>query len=150
MKKYNKGFTLIELMAVLVILGILATIVVVNVSPVFQRANLEKVRADMAQTTKALELYKFNEMTYPNTSQGLDALITPHSELKNPFLFPDGGYISSIPLDPWGREYLYIYPPQKSRNFDLFTLGADGLEGGTGENTDLGNWIQQQKRLYFN
>ena len=143
MKKYNKGFTLIELMAVLVILGILATIVVVNVSPVFQRANLEKVRADMAQTTKALELYKFNELTYPNTSQGLDALITPKSELKNPFLFPDGGYISSIPLDPWGREYLYIYPPQKSRNFDLFTLGADGLEGGTGENTDLGNWIQQ-------
>ena len=130
MKKYNKGFTLIELMAVLVILGILATIVVVNVSPVFQRANLEKVRADMAQTTKALELYKFNELTYPNTSQGLDALITPNSELKNPFLFPDGGYISSIPLDPWGREYLYIYPPQKSRNFDLFTLGADGLEGG--------------------
>ena len=143
MKKYNKGFTLIELMAVLVILGILATIVVVNVSPVFQRANLEKVRADMAQTTKALELYKFNELTYPNTSQGLDALITPNSELKNPFLFPDGGYISSIPLDPWGREYLYISPPQKSRNFDLFTLGADGLEGGTGENTDLGNWIQQ-------
>jgi general secretion pathway protein G len=133
---------LIELMAVLVILGILATIVVVNVSPVFQRANLEKVRADMAQTTKALELYKFNELTYPNTSQGLDALISPHSELKNPFLFPDGGYISSIPLDPWGREYLYIYPPQKSRNFDLFTLGADGLEGGTGENTDFGNWIQ--------
>ena len=142
MKKYNKGFTLIELMAVLVILGILATIVVVNVSPVFQRANLEKVRADIAQTTKALELYKFNELTYPNTSQGLDALISPHSELKNPFLFPDGGYISSIPLDPWGREYLYIYPPQKSRNFDLFTLGADGLEGGTGENTDFGNWIQ--------
>ena len=142
MKKYNKCFTLIELMAVLVILGILATIVVVNVSPVFQRANLEKVRADMAQTTKALELYKFNELTYPNTSQGLDALISPHSELKNPFLFPDGGYISSIPLDPWGREYLYIYPPQKSRNFDLFTLGADGLEGGTGENTDFGNWIQ--------
>jgi general secretion pathway protein G len=96
----------------------------------------------MAQTTKALELYKFNELTYPSTSQGLDALISPHSELKNPFLFPDGGYISSIPLDPWGREYLYIYPPQKSRNFDLFTLGADGLEGGTGENTDFGNWIQ--------
>lgn len=142
MIRYNKGFTLIELMAVLVILGILATIVVVNVSPVFQRANLEKVRADMAQTTKALELYKFNELTYPNTSQGLDALTTPHSELKNPFLFPEGGYISSIPLDPWGREYLYVYPPQKSRNFDLYTLGADGLEGGTGENTDFGNWIQ--------
>ena len=84
MKKYNKGFTLIELMAVLVILGILATIVVVNVSPVFQRANLEKIKADFAQTSKALELYKFNELVYPNTSQGLEALTTPHSDLKNP------------------------------------------------------------------
>ena len=110
MVRYNKGFTLIELMAVLVILGILATIVVVNVSPVFQRANLEKVRADMAQTTKALELYKFNELTYPNTSQGLDALTTPHSELKNPFLFPEGGYISSIPLDPWDRHRHRFFP----------------------------------------
>ena len=142
MNKYTKGFTMIELMAVLVILGILATIVVVNTSPIFQRANLEKIKADMAQTGKALELYKFNELSYPSTSQGLSALIFPHSELKNPFLYPEDGYISSEPLDPWGREYLYIYPPQKSRNFDLFTLGADGLEGGTGENTDLGNWIQ--------
>ena len=142
MKKYNKGFTLIELMAVLVILGILATIVVVNVSPVFQRANLEKIKADFAQTSKALELYKFNELVYPNTSQGLEALTTPHSDLKNPFLFPDGGYISSIPKDPWGRDYLYVYPPQKSRNFDLYPLGADGIEGGTGEETDIGNWLQ--------
>ena len=142
MKKYNKGFTLIELMAVLVILGILATIVVVNVSPVFQRANLEKIKADFAQTSKALELYKFNELVYPNTSQGLEALTPPNSDLKNPFLFPDGGYISSIPKDPWGRDYLYVYPPQKSRNFDLYTLGADGIEGGTGEDTDIGNWLQ--------
>jgi general secretion pathway protein G len=127
---------------VLVILGILATIVVVNVSPVFQRANLEKIKADFAQTTKALEIYKFNELTYPTTSQGLESLTTPHSELKNPFLFPDGGYISAIPKDPWGREYLYVYPPQKSSNFDLYTLGADGVEGGTGEDTDIGNWLQ--------
>ena len=142
MKNYNKGFTLIELMAVLVILGILATIVVVNVTPVFQRANLEKIKADFAQTTKALEIYKFNELTYPTTSQGLESLTTPHSELMNPFLFPDGGYISAIPKDPWGREYLYVYPPQKSSNFDLYTLGADGVEGGTGEDTDIGNWLQ--------
>ena len=97
-------------LAVLVILGILATIVVVNVSPVFQRANLEKIKADMAQTSKALELYKFNELTYPSTSQGLDALVMPHNELNNPFLYPEGGYISSIPSDPWGREYIYEYP----------------------------------------
>ena len=142
MKNKKKGFTLIELMAVLVILGILATIVVVNVSPVFQRANLEKIKADMAQTGKALEIYKFNELSYPKTSQGLDALVTPHSELKNPFLFPEDGYISALPLDPWGREYIYENPPRRSKKYDLYTLGADGLEGGSGEDSDIGNWMQ--------
>ena len=142
MSTYKKGFTLIELMAVLVILGILATIVVVNVSPVFQRANIEKIKADIAQTEKALEMYKFNELKYPSTSEGLDALVNPHSGLKNPYLFPEDGYISAIPLDPWGREYLYEFPPRKSRKFDLYTLGADGMEGGSGDDTDIGNWIQ--------
>ena len=86
MKKNKPGFTLIELMAVIVILGILATIVAVNVSPFLQRANLEKMRADLSQIEKALELYKFNELAYPSTDQGLQALITPHSELKRPYL----------------------------------------------------------------
>jgi general secretion pathway protein G len=142
MSTYKKGFTLIELMAVLVILGILATIVVVNVSPVFQRAHIEKIKADIAQTEKALEMYKFNELNYPSTSEGLDALVNPHSGLKNPYLFPEDGYISAIPLDPWGREYLYEFPPRKSRKFDLYTLGADGMEGGSGDDTDIGNWMQ--------
>jgi len=142
MNKYTKGFTMIELMAVLVILGILATIVVVNTSPIFQRANLEKIKADMAQTGKALELYKFNELSYPSTSQGLSALVFPPSELKNPFLYPEDGYISSEPLDPWGREYIYENPPRKSKKYDLYTLGADGVPGGTGEDTDIGNWMQ--------
>ena len=142
MNKNKKGFTLIELMAVLVILGILGTIVVVNVAPIFQRANLEKIKADMAQTSKALEIYKFNELTYPSTSEGLDALVLPHSGLKNPFLYPEDGYISSLPLDPWGNEYIYENPPRKSKKFDLYTLGADGVEGGSGEDTDIGNWMQ--------
>ena len=77
MKKNKPGFTLIELMAVIVILGILATIVAVNVSPFLQRANIEKMRADLSQIEKALELYKFNELTYPSTDQGLQALINP-------------------------------------------------------------------------
>ena len=142
MKNKQKGFTLIELMAVIVILGILSTFVAINVSPFLQRANIEKVRADVAQTGKALELYKFNEMTYPTTSQGLDALVMPHSELKRPFMYPEDGYIDSIPTDPWGREYKYEYPPQKSKDYDLYTLGADGVEGGTGENSDIGNWLK--------
>ena len=143
MKNKEKGFTLIELMADLVILGILATVVVVSVDPVFQRANLEKIRADMANTNKALEIYKFNELSYPTTSQGLDALVNPHSELKNPFLYPEGGYISSIPKDPWGREYIYEHPSRRSFKYDLYTLGADGVEGGSGEDSDIGNWMQQ-------
>ena len=139
MKKVSR---LIELMAVLVILGILGTIVVVNVAPVFQRANLEKIKADIAQTEKALEMYKFNELQYPTTSQGLEALIIPNASLRNPYLFPEDGYISSLPLDPWGREYLYEFPPRKSKKFDLYTLGSDGMEGGTGDETDIGNWMQ--------
>tara|TARA_X000000368_G_scaffold389679_1_gene352328 strand:- start:1 stop:432 length:432 start_codon:yes stop_codon:yes gene_type:complete len=141
-KNTTKGFTLVELMAVLVILGILATVVIVNVSPVFQRANFEKIRADMANINKALEIYRFNELSYPTTSQGLDALVKPHSELKNPLLYPEGGYISSIPEDPWGREYIYEYPSRRSLKYDLYTLGADGIEGGTGEDADVGNWMQ--------
>ena len=105
-------------------------------------ANLEKIKADMAQTGKALELYKFNELSYPTTSQGLSALIVPHSELKNPFLYPEDGYISSEPLDPWGRQYIYENPPRRSKKYDLYTLGADGMPGGTGEDTDIGNWMQ--------
>ncbi|MFL2715535.1 MAG: type II secretion system major pseudopilin GspG [Gammaproteobacteria bacterium] len=141
-KNTTKGFTLVELMAVLVILGILATVVIVNVSPVFQRANFEKIRADMANINKALEIYRFNELSYPTTSQGLDALVKPHSELKNPLLYPEGGYISSIPEDPWGRQYIYEHPSRRSLKYDLYTLGADGIEGGTGEDADVGNWMQ--------
>ena len=88
MKKNKPGFTLIELMAVIVILGILATIVAINVAPFLQRANLEKMRADLAQTEKALELYRFNELSYPSTDQGLHALVKFHSVLKTPNLHP--------------------------------------------------------------
>ena len=108
-------------MAVLVILGILATIVVVNVAPVFQRANIEKIKADMAQTEKALEMYKFNELQYPSTSQGLEALVVPHSGLKNPILYPEGGYISSIPLDPWGESISMSFHLKNQKNL-IYTL----------------------------
>ena len=138
----KKGFTLIELMAVIVILGILATVVAVNVSPFLQRANLEKVRADISQIEKALELYKFNELTYPTTDQGIQSLVVPPSDLKRPSLYPEGGYKKSFPQNPWGRKSLYLYPGLKTSTYDIYPLGADGVEGGTGENADLGNWLK--------
>jgi len=143
--KNKPGFTLIELMAVIVILGILATIVAINVSPFLQRANLEKMRADISQVEKALELYRFNEMSYPTTDQGLEALITPHTDLRRPYLYPENGYINSVPQDPWGRNYLYLYPGELTKKFDIYSLGADGLEGGIGDNTDIGNWISENQ-----
>ena len=139
--KNKPGFTLIELMAVIVILGILATIVAINVSPFLQRANLEKVRADISQVGKALELYRFNEMSYPTTEQGIEALVKPHAGLKRSYLYPQNGYINSVPLDPWDQEYLYLYPGQKTQTYDIYSLGADGLEGGVGDNADIGNWL---------
>jgi general secretion pathway protein G len=142
MREHKKGFTLIELMAVIVILGILTTIVVVNVTPFLQRANYEKVRVDLAQIDKALETYRFQHYFYPTTDQGLEALIVAPEDIRNSNLFPSDGYLSSFPLDPWGRDYLYLFPGQYSK-YDLFTYGADGAVGGDGDNADIGNWKDQ-------
>jgi len=138
----KKGFSLIELMVVILIIGLLATIVVVNVTPFLQRAYEEKVRADFSQISQALTLYRLNERRYPNTQEGLQALISPSEQLTRPQLFPDDGYISRLPIDPWDRPYQYQSPGEHDNDYDLFTLGADGIEGGTGENRDIGNWMQ--------
>ena len=142
MREHKKGFTLIELMAVIVILGILTTIVVVNVTPFLQRANYEKVRVDLAQIDKALETYRFQHYSYPTTDQSLEALIVAPQDIRNPNLFPSDGYLSSFPQDPWGNDYLYLFPGQYSK-YDLFTYGADGAVGGDGDNADIGNWKDQ-------
>ena len=142
MQNFNKGFTLIELMAVIVILGILTTIVAVNVAPYLQRANFEKVRVDLAQIEKALETYRFQHYAYPTTAQGLEALLVPPGDLKNPNLYTSDGYLPFMPKDPWDNEYLYLSPGQHSTKFDVFSYGADGMVGGEGENSDIGNWIK--------
>ena len=135
----EEGFTLVELMVVIVIIGLLATLVALTVLPQLGRANAQKAKADIATLDQALELYRLNNLNYPATSDGLGALVTAPPSLTDPTRYQAGGYIKKLPKDPWGRDYKYENPG-KHGTFDIYTLGADGIEGGTGENADIGNW----------
>jgi general secretion pathway protein G len=135
----EEGFTLVELMVVIVIIGLLATLVALTVLPQLGKANDQKARADIATLDSALELYRLNNLTYPATSDGLGALLAAPPSLTDLSRYQAGGYIKKLPKDPWGRDYKYEYPG-KHRDFDIYTLGADGVPGGTGENADIGNW----------
>jgi general secretion pathway protein G len=135
----ENGFTLVELMVVIVIIGLLATLVALTVLPQLGKASAQKAKADIATLDQALELYRLNNLSYPATTEGLGALITPPSSLADPSRYQPGGYIKKLPKDPWGRDYKYENPG-KHGAYDIYTLGADGVEGGAGENADLGNW----------
>ncbi len=135
----EKGFTLVELMVVIVIIGLLATLVALTVLPQLGKANGQKAKADIATLDSALELYRLNNLTYPATSDGLGALLSAPPSLTDPSRYQAGGYIKKLPKDPWGRDYKYEYPGKHS-SYDIYTLGADGVPGGTGENADIGNW----------
>lgn len=135
----ERGFTLIELMVVVVIIGLLATVVVVNVLPSQDRAMTEKARADVALLEQALEMYRLDQLSYPSVDQGLEALVDAPNGVANPERYRPGGYIKRLPSDPWGNPYQYVQPGE-SRPFDLYSLGADGRLGGDGDNADIGNW----------
>jgi len=135
----ENGFTLVELMVVIVIIGLLATLVALTVLPQLGKANGQKAKADIATLDSALELYRLNNLTYPATSDGLGALLSAPPSLTDPSRYQAGGYIKKLPKDPWGRDYKYEYPGKHS-SYDIYTLGADGVPGGTGENADIGNW----------
>lgn len=109
-KRREAGFTLVELMVVIVIIGLLATIVALNVLPSGDTARIQKAKADIAQIEGGLELYKLQNMTFPNTSQGLNALVTAPAGLTDPSRYQRGGYLKKLPNDPWGRPYLYASP----------------------------------------
>lgn len=128
------GFSFIELMVVIVIIGLLTSVVALNVLPSQDRAMSEKARADVAILSQAVEMFRLENLRYPSMDDGLDALL------------PDGdrqGYIKALPKDPWGNEYLYLIPGENGV-FDVMSLGADGRLGGEGEDADIGNWLQQQ------
>ena len=133
----QRGFSLIEIMVVVVILGILASIVVPKIINRPDEARVVKAKQDVLSIQNALDLYKLDNGIYPSTDQGLKALV--EKPTSNPIPNDWKQYLKSVPKDPWGREYLYLNPGQHS-DVDVFTLGASGQPGGTGINSEIGNW----------
>ena len=136
-RKKRNGFTLVELMVVIFILGLLTTIVVINVLPSQDRAMVEKARADIATLGQALEMYRLDNLSYPTSSDGLQALVAPPASLATTARYRQGGYIKKLPDDPWGRPYQYDNPGRQGPGFDLYSLGADGAPGGEDDNADI-------------
>lgn len=134
-----QGFTLVELMVVIVIIGLLATVVMINVMPSQDRAMAEKARTDISVLEQALETYRLELLQYPTSAHGLQALLTAPTGLQRPDRYRQGGYIRRLPDDPWGNPYGYRSPGEHGR-FDVYSLGADGAEGGEGDAADIGNW----------
>ena len=123
----ESGFTLVELMVVIVIIGLLATVVVINVMPAQDTARMRKAEADIATLEQGIEMYRLNRMNYPSSGDGLQALVSE-------------GFIKRLPNDPWGNAYLYAAPGRDGQPFDVYTYGADGREGGEGDDADIGSW----------
>ncbi len=139
MKKIQKqqaGFTLIEVMAVVVILGLLMTLVVPKVLGRQEQAQVQKAQIDIEMLSGALTMYKLDNFNFPSTSQGLEALVSKPAgapEAKN----WRSGYVNRLPKDPWGNPYVYIQPGSNSKEYDIVSYGSDGKKGGTGSAQDV-------------
>jgi general secretion pathway protein G len=133
----QRGFTLIELMVVLAIIGVLAALVVPNVLNRADDARVTAAKTDVGNLMQALKLYRLDNQTYPTAEQGLNALVTKPTVGPTPLNWKP--YIDKLPSDPWGRPYQYMNPGVKGE-VDVLSLGADGQPGGEGKNADLGSW----------
>jgi general secretion pathway protein G len=137
----SSGFTLIEVMVVLVILGILATLVVPKIMGRPDEARIIAARQDINSIGQALKLYRLDNHNYPSTDQGLQALVSKPTAPPAPPNWKTGGYLDRLPKDPWGNEYKYISPGVKNTgDVDIISLGSDGAPGGEGNDADIGNW----------
>ena len=140
MKKRNKlpgqsGFTLIEVMVVVAILGILATIVMTSISGKTDQARVTAAKVGLKSIADALEFYKLDNHRYPTTDEGLEALVTKSASA---ITFPEGGYLKGgLPKDPWGNPFQYASPGSNNHPYDVYSWGADGAEGGEGNNADI-------------
>ena len=130
------GFTILEVMVVIVIIGLIATMVVPNIIGSQDRANVQKAVADITSLETNLKMYKMDNYNYPTTEQGLEALVSETDVEPLPRRFPEDGYITRLPSDPWGNEYQLLNPGENGK-IDIFSMGPDG-EAGTDD--DIGNW----------
>lgn len=146
-RERNEGFTLIEILIVVTILGILASLVAYRVMDRPGEARTLAAKMDINTLENALKLYKLDNATYPSTDQGLKALVEKPSVGRIPKNYREGGYIEKgiLPKDPWGSDYYYMSPGVNLKEYDLWSYGADGEEGGEGEDSDVGNWMVQTK-----
>lgn len=144
------GFTLIEIMAVVLIIGLLSTIVGVAIFSQVDKGRVTAARAQISNLEGVLELYRMDNGRFPTTEQGLRALVRRPTSPPEPRSYPEGGYVQGgrIPLDPWGSPYQYESPGQQNpHSYDLWSWGGDGEPGGEGVEADIGNWyddLEQQ------
>jgi general secretion pathway protein G len=136
-RRLRHGFTLIELMVVLVIIGVLAALIVPNVLDRAEDARVTAARTDVNNLMQALKLYKLDNQRYPTADQGLDALV--HKPTTGPIPPNWRPYLDKLPADPWGHPYQYLNPGLKGE-IDVYSLGADGQPGGEGRDADIGSW----------
>jgi general secretion pathway protein G len=137
--KKHSGFTLIEVMIVVVILGILASIIVPKIMGRPDEARAARAKQDIRAVGAALDLYRLDNFSYPTTEQGLEALITKPAGLPEGTNWKKGGYLDGFPTDPWHKPYAYLQPGAHGE-YDLYTFGADGVEGGSDAGSDITNW----------
>jgi general secretion pathway protein G len=145
--KSERGFTLLEILIVITILGILASLIAVKLMDRPGEARQLKAQMDIQSLETALKLYKMDNAFYPSTDQGLLALVEKPALGKIPSKWREDGYLEKgvLPKDPWDRDYLYLSPGVHNKDFDLWSYGADGEEGGEGENADVANWSTKKE-----
>ena len=143
----ERGFTLMELLIVIMILGLLASIIAVRYSDKPGEARIMKATMDIGTLENAVKLFKLDNAYYPSTEQGLQALVEKPTIGRIPTKWREGGYLEkgTLPKDPWGNEYYYMSPGVHNRTFDIWSYGGDGEEGGDGEDSDVTNWASPEE-----